>query len=160
MGEAYFYHLTHSPLEETLPALLQKSREAGWRVLVRGGDAARLAWLDERLWLGEGFLPHGLAGGAHDAEQPVLLSAAPGTAGVAGAANGAEVLMAIDGAEVTAAEVAAFARVCLIFDGNDAAALEAARDQWRRLTAAGLPARYWSQDSGRWEQKAAKNLPA
>lgn len=75
MGAAYFYHLTQKPLEATLPMLLGKALGAGWRVAVRGTDAARMEWLDQKLWLGaeEGFLPHGLAGGAHDAAQPVLL---------------------------------------------------------------------------------------
>ncbi|MEC9104255.1 MAG: DNA polymerase III subunit chi, partial [Pseudomonadota bacterium] len=65
MGEAYFYHLTQGPLEQTLPILLSRSLDAGWRVAVRGFDPGRLDWLDQKLWLGaeESFLPHGPAGG-------------------------------------------------------------------------------------------------
>ena len=65
MGAAYFYHLTRRPLEVTLPLLLERALGAGWRVAVRGSDAARLDWLDARLWAvpGESFLPHGRAGG-------------------------------------------------------------------------------------------------
>ena len=76
MGDVYFYHLTRQPLEHTLPALLGKARQAGWRIAVRGTDAARMAWLDDQLWLGadDAFLPHGLAGGPHDADQPILLT--------------------------------------------------------------------------------------
>ncbi len=150
MGEAYFYHMTRSPVEETLPVLLGKALEAGWRVVVRGRDDARLDWLDQRLWLGpeEGFLPHGRAGGPHDADQPVLL-----TAGVS-AANGASCIVCVDGAEIDAAEVAAAERAMVLFDGNDPAALETARGQWRALTGAGAKAKYWSQASGRWEMKA------
>ena len=76
MGAAFFYHLTQRPLEATLPMLLTKALQAGWRVAVRGRDAGQMAWLDEKLWLGpeDGFLPHGLAGGAHEADQPVLLT--------------------------------------------------------------------------------------
>ena len=70
MGAAYFYHLTDTPLERTLPMLLSKCREAGWRVAVRGRDARLLERLDATLW-NDGFMPHGLAGGAHDADQPV-----------------------------------------------------------------------------------------
>ena len=155
MGEAYFYHLTRAPLEVTLPMLLDKARGAGWRVLVRGSDPARIAWLDERLWLAgdADFLPHGVAGGAHDADQPVLLATdAPGTA----PANGAACLMAVDGAPVSAAEVAQMARVCVLFDGNDTAAVERARAQWKELTGAGCAAQYWSEESGKWEKKAAR----
>ncbi|MEI4194715.1 DNA polymerase III subunit chi [Roseovarius sp. E0-M6] len=152
MGAAYFYHLTRRPLEATLPMLLDKARGAGWRVAVRGVAAARLEWLDERLWLGpeDGFLPHGLAGGDHDADQPILL-----TTGV-DMPNGAQCLMTIDGAPVTPDEVGTLERVCVLFDGNDAAALDTARGQWKALTGAGCAAQYWSEESGRWEKKAER----
>ena len=149
MGEAWFYHMTRNPLEATLPALLERALGAGWRVAVRGPDPARLDWLDQRLWLtaDEGFLPHGRAGGAHDSAQPVLL-----TEGAA--ANAAQCLVSVDGAEVTPDEVGAHERVMILFDGNDPAALDAARGQWRALTQAGCKAQYWSQEGGRWEKKA------
>ncbi len=150
MGAAYFYHLTQQPLEQTLPVLLGKARQAGWSVLVRGTDAARMNWLDERLWLGadDGFLPHGLAGGAHDKLQPILL----GTG--AGIGNDANCVMSIDGAEVESGEVNDLERVCILFDGNDPNAVQRARDQWKALTDAGCSAQYWSEESGRWEKKA------
>lgn len=150
MGAAYFYHLTQQPLEQTLPVLLGKARQAGWSVLVRGSDAARMAWLDERLWLGadDGFLAHGLAGGAHDAEQPILLSSEGGIT------NGAQCVMSVDGAEVETSEVDDMERVCILFDGNDPDAVQRARVQWKTLTEAGCSAQYWSEESGRWEKKA------
>lgn len=148
MGSAYFYHLTRRPLEAALPTLLEKALAAGWRVAVRGTDAARMDWLDERLWMNEGFLPHGRAGSGFDADQPVLLTTGHE------AANGAACLMAVDGAAVAPEEVRRLERVCILFDGNDAERLEAARAQWRALTAAGLAAQYWSEESGRWEKRA------
>ena len=150
MGTVYFYHLTRQPLEHTLPALLDKARQAGWRIAVRGTDPARMDWLDEKLWLGpeDGFLPHGRAGGPHDADQPILLT----TSAVAG--NGATCIMAVDGAPVEAEEVAALERVCILFDGNDGMAVQHARGQWKALTDAGCSAQYWSEESGRWEKKA------
>lgn len=150
MGEVYFYHLTRRPLEAALSMLLDRSLAAGWRVCVRGTDARRMAWLDEKLWLGpeDGFLPHGLAGGAHDGMQPVLLTSERQE--VADRAC----LMSVDGAEVGAEEVAALERVCVLFDGRDEAALNQARGQWKALTGAGCKAQYWSEDSGRWEKKA------
>jgi len=150
MGVAMFYHLTRRSAAETLSTLLPKSLERGWRVAVRGTDAARLEDLDRTLWLGaeEGFLPHGLAGGAHDADQPILL-----TTGEA-APNGATCLMIVDQAEVSAGEVHAFERVCILFDGHDEAALQHARGQWTALTGAGVKAQYWSEESGKWEKKA------
>lgn len=150
MGVAYFYHLTRKPLEETLAVLLGKSLSAGWRVAVRGRDAARMDWLDQKLWLGpeDGFLPHGCAGGAHDADQPVLLTTQADTP------NGAVCLMAIDGAEVTAQDVSQMQRVCILFDGHNPEAVQAARVQWKTLTGAGCAAQYWSEEQGAWEKKA------
>ncbi|SFJ54628.1 DNA polymerase III subunit chi [Jannaschia pohangensis] len=153
MGEAYFYHLTRNPVDATLSNLLTRSLAQGWRVAVRGSDQERLRWLDEKLWQGpkEGFLPHGLAGGDHDARQPILLTTGP-------AANDPQCLMAVDGASVEADEVSAMARVCILFDGLDPEALAQARTQWKSLTDAGCGARYWSEESGKWEEKATKNV--
>ena len=156
MGAAWFYHLTQAPLEATLPMLISRSRAAGWRVAVRGTDPGRIAWLDEKLWL-EGdaeFLPHGVAGGDFDADQPVLLTTRREVP------NGASCLMAIDGAEVAPEEVAGMERVCILFDGNDPAAVDRARGQWKALTGAGCPAAYWSEVSGRWEKKAESGAAA
>lgn len=150
MGAVYFYHLTRQPLEQTLPILLDKARQAGWRIAVRGTDPARLDWLDEKLWLGpeDGFLPHGRAGGPHDAAQPVLLTSE------ALAANDPACVMAVDGAAIDPDEVNTLERVCILFDGNDDAAVQHARGQWKALTDAGCAAQYWSEASGRWEKKA------
>ena len=152
MGAAYFYHLTRGPLEQALPMLLERSLANGWRVVVRGTDPARMDWLDQKLWLGDEaqFLPHGLSGGPHDALQPVLLTcedAAP---------NDPACLMAVDGAAVAADEVQRLERVCILFDGHDDTAVQAARLQWKSLTDAGCAAKYWSDKSGRWQKEAEK----
>lgn len=151
MGAAYFYHLTRRPLEATLPMLLDKSLAAGWRVAIRGTDAGRLDWLDQKLWLGpeDGFLPHGVAGGAHDALQPVLLT-------TGAAANDPKCVMCVDGAQISPEEVQALERVCILFDGMDDEAVQHARVQWKSLTDAGCSAQYWSEESGKWEKRAEK----
>ncbi|MEL7213325.1 MAG: DNA polymerase III subunit chi [Pseudomonadota bacterium] len=152
MGAAYFYHLTQTPLEQTLPTLLEKCLGAGWRVAVRGTDAARLDWLDAKLWLaGDGsFLPHGRAGGPHDADQPILLT------DQLDAPNNPACVMCVDGADISKDEVAALERMCILFDGNDENALQDARVQWKALTDQGCSAQYWSQETGRWEKKAER----
>ena len=153
MGEVYFYHLTRRAVPEVLAPLLERSLKQGWRVAVRGGDPERLDWLDQKLWQGpnDAFLPHGLAGGEHDARQPILLT-------TGAAANDPDCVMAVDGATVAAEEVGPLARVCILFDGNDDAAVAAARAQWSALTGAGIGAQYWSEESGKWEEKASKNV--
>jgi DNA polymerase-3 subunit chi len=149
MGDVYFYHLTRSAQDVALARLLQSALGRGWRVVVRGTDRGRLEWLDERLWLSpeDGFLPHGLEGGPYDADQPVLLTDSHTLP------DGVVCLMAIEGAAVTAEEAAGVQRVCILFDGADAAAVDLARGQWRALTGAGLGAQYWAEQGGRWEKK-------
>ena len=150
MGAAYFYHLTRSPLEVTLPMLLCKARSVGWRIAVRGTSEDRMNWLDDTLWVksGDDFMPHGKAGGDFDVDQPVLLTT------TSDCPNGAQCLMTMDGAEVAPGEVEAMDRVCVLFDGNDAEALQKARAQWKLLTEAGCEAQYWSQADGGWSKKA------
>lgn len=145
-----FYHLTRQPLEATLPMLLGKSLERGWRVAVRGASPERMRWLDERLWLigEESFLPHGLAGSGFDGDQPVLLTTEPDLP------NAPECLMLVDGAEFAPDDAQGLERVCILFDGNDPNAVAHARGQWKTTTDAKLKAQYWSEESGRWEMKA------
>lgn len=151
MGAAYFYHLTQASVEQTLPMLLEKSRAAGWEIEVRGTDATAMEQLDKALWSGppDAFLPHGLAGGEHDVDQPILLTLEAG-------GRTAHCVMSVQGADVSAQEVQAAERVCVLFDGHDGAALERARAQWKALTDAGCSAQYWSQEGGRWEKKAER----
>lgn len=151
MAEVLFYHLSSSPLEATLPDMLEKSLQRGWRVLLRCGSQAGLAAIDAMLWTWreDSFLPHGTAQAGHADRQPIYLTLGDENP------NRAGVLILVDGARAMPAEMAGFDRTCLIFDGADQPSVEAARRDWRAVTAAGLPAKYWAQDQGRWVQKAA-----
>ena len=151
MAEVLFYHLTATPIEATLPDLLEKI--AGAR-LARAGARRRRgrARLSRRpaVELPRRLLPAARPRrGRDDARQPILLTTGRDNA------NGADVLMLALGARAEVDEMAGFARACLLFDGADAAAVAPARADWRAVTAAGLPAKYWAQDGGRWVQKAA-----
>ncbi len=150
MGKAMFYHLTQSTLEATARTLLARALDQGWRVALRGRERALLERLDLSLWTDDkaSFLPHGLAGGPHDADQPVLLttqSTAP---------NSPQGVMAVDRAPISPSEVAALERLWVLFDGQDPEAMQDARAQWKAMTAAGVLAEYWSEESGRWQKKA------
>ena len=151
MGTAVFYHLIRAGLEDTLRMILTRAVAQGWRVFLRGTDAAALARLDEKLWLGpeDGFLAHGLAGGAHDAMQPVLL-------GQGAIGNAAQGLLLVDGAEVSVTEALPLERVWVLFDGADAAQVQGARGLWTRLTGAGMAAQYWSDEGGFWVKKTER----
>lgn len=150
MAEVFFYHLTRSPVQATLATLLDKSLAAGWRVLVRVGDPARLGWYDDQLWLQpeDGFLPHAIAGQGPDADQPILL------AGPDGRAPGRQAMVCVDSAELSAEDLSGLSRGMILFDGRDDSALAHARGQWRRLTGAGIKAKYWSEETGSWQMKA------
>lgn len=150
MGDALFYHLTQSGVLDTLRLLLPKALAAGWRVELRGPSRDVMARLDRDLWLGpeDGFLPHGMAGGDHDADQPVILTWPEQ------GAQAVDCVMAVLGAEVTAEEAAKLSRLCVLFDGHDDAALSHARGQWRLMTGAGVTAQYWAQEGQGWQKKA------
>lgn len=142
--EAYFYQLGGDPPEAVLPRLLDMATGKGWSVEVRGLSRERMERLDLALW-GEGgeFRPHGLAGGEHDADQPILL-----TVGAGGGRR--DCLVALDGAPVSPEEARAAQRVCIVFDGSDPEILGAARAQWKEMTAAGLAARFFVREGGGW----------
>ncbi|WP_374292401.1 DNA polymerase III subunit chi [Paenirhodobacter enshiensis] len=149
MMPALFYHVTQSSVDAVVSTLLERALQQGWRIELRTPSRERSDWYDQRLWLGseEGFLPHGLQGGPHDALQPVLLTERA-------AGPGFQAVMSVEGAEVAPDEVPAHERVWILFDGRDPMAVERARDQWRALAASGAGAQYWSEETGRWQKKA------
>lgn len=150
MGAAYFYHLTRRRLEDALPVLVERSLAQGWRVEVRGTRSDALAKLDDHLWTysEESFVPHARAVQDVADTAPVILTDQ--------ALSGYDCILCVDGAEVSADEVNASQRACLIFDGEDEQALTHARGQWKSLTGAGCSAQYWSEESGKWELKAER----
>ena len=157
MGRAMFYHMTRKPVQATAPPLLERARREGWRVIVRAGTPQRAEWFDEALWLyGDvSFLPHGVAGGPHDADQPILLTSDPAPV----TRSQAQALMVIDGAPVDPAETRDLERVFILFDGGEPAAVQQARGQWTAMKNAGVHAQYWSEESGRWEMNSETGAP-
>jgi DNA polymerase-3 subunit chi len=150
MTELLFYHLHRQPIEKVLPALLEKSLERGWRVVVQAATDERIEALDAHLWTyrDDGFLPHGTAKETESASQPVLLTTSDDNP------NGANVRFLIDGAAVPS-DAASYQRIVLLFDGEDDDAVATARTRWSEAKAAGFDVTYWQPDeNGRWKQKA------
>ncbi|MDQ0394226.1 DNA polymerase III subunit chi [Labrys monachus] len=148
MTELLFYHLQRAPLERVLPGLLEKSLQRGWRCAVQGLPE-RLLTLDDALWTykDESFLPHGLESDEGE-RQPIVLVAHEGNP------NGATVRFLVDGVPLPS-DAALYERIVLLFDGNDAEAVEGAREHWRQAKSLGFAATYWQQsEDGRWEKKA------
>ena len=112
-------------------------------VLLRSGDEALLRLLDERLWTysDDAFLPHGLAGGVHDAAQPVLLTSDTDVP------NDARACVLLDA--MLPDDCTRFERVLLLFDGANAGATAAARTAWRQAAALADTSRsYHTQSPG------------
>jgi DNA polymerase III subunit chi len=148
MTEVLFYHLEYQPLERALPALVERTLERNWRAVVEVGSEERLEALDTLLWTyrEESFLPHGTRRDGNPQQQPVFLTSSQDNP------NGATVRFLLDGAQL--ADVTSYARVVYVFDGRDASAVERAREEWRRVKAAGCEVTYWQQSpEGGWQKK-------
>jgi len=150
MAEIAFYHLLRSGPEQVLPQLLGRTLALGERAVIYCGNPARLAALDDALWLATqpDWLPHGTSETGHADLQPIWLTTADE------APNGARFLFLIDGAE--SRRLDAYTRVFDLFDGNDAAQTAAARERWRAYQAAGHAVTYWQQGAKGWERRGVK----
>jgi len=145
MGEVWFYHLERASLNETLPSLLEKTLQKGWRALVRVGSQERLDSLDGLLWTyrDESFLPHGRFDSENAERQPILLTLD------ADNANSAQILFLTDPS--AAFDVEQIERVALVFDGNDQDSVAAARERWKEARSKDAAVSYWRQsEDGRW----------
>ncbi len=149
MGEIGFYHLKTTPLERALPRLLERALKDGYRVLVLASSNERVEHLNQLLWTYDdaSFLPHGSARDGNVDRQPIFLTAGEGNP------NAATMLVLVDGAHGSGME--SFQRVCDMFDGNDEAAVEDARQRWREAKAAGHALTYWEQTQSGWVKRGA-----
>jgi DNA polymerase III subunit chi len=149
MTEILFYHLKGQTPEQMLPALLQKSLERGWRVVVQAASEERVEALDAHLWTwrDDSFLPHGTWRDPQAAEQPIVLTAGEENP------NRAAVRFLVDGADLPE-NTSAYERIVTLFDGDDPDAVEAARARWTRAKAEGAEVTYWRADeNGRWQRQ-------
>jgi len=141
-----FYQLAGTPGEQVIATLAEKVLDSDGRLLIIAEDEAQLARLDRILWDqgGTSFLPHGMAGGADDARQPILMSTSPD------APNQARNMLIADGQWREAA--LSYDRSFYLFDD---ATLEGARLAWKLLAGReGVERRYWAREGGKWVRKA------
>ena len=128
--------------------LAEKVLAGGQRLLVIGARD-RLEQLDKLMWTyaDHSFLPHALAGGAHDADQPVLLSE------TVEPANGAKLLLSLEAGVPAALD--SFDRLLNLFEDGSPAHTRARAD-WKALADRdGLTRSYWQQtDKGGWQKQA------
>jgi DNA polymerase-3 subunit chi len=148
MTRVGFYHLQKSPLEKALPKLLEKSLQAGHRVVILAGSKARVEALDASLWTADpdSWLPHGAARDGNPEEQPIWLTDSDENP------NGADLVVLTDGME--SARLAEYVRCLDLFDGRDEEAVAAARKRWKACLAAGHEIAYYQQtEAGGWQEK-------
>ena len=141
-----FYQLAGTPAEQIIASIAEKVLAADGRLLVVAEDEVLLARLNRQLWdqASTGFIPHGVAGGADDARQPVLLSTSPD------APNLARNMLMADG--IWRDSALSYDRAFLLFDD---ATLKEARAAWKSLSGReGVEPRYWAQENGKWVKKA------
>ena len=140
-----FYQLAGSPAEQVIASIAGKLLAEDSRLLVVAADDGLLARLDRMLW-DQGptsFLPHGIAGGADDARQPILLSTSPD------APNRARNMLIADGEWREAA--LGYDRAFYLFDEGT---LEGARLAWKLLAGReGVERNYWALEDGKWAKK-------
>ena len=151
MTPVFFYHLERQPLDSVLPKLLATSLERGWRVVVQAGSEERAEAIAAHLWSfdEESFLPHGTKADGFPDLQPIWITAENDNP------NNANIRFFVDGAAV--GDIGGLTRAIIMFDGNNAEAVEAAREGWKRFRGAGHEVSYWQQDEqGRWQNRAAK----
>ena len=141
-----FYHLAEAPIDAVIAQLATRVTADDGRLLVVAEDPAFLSRLDRLLWDAgaASFLAHGIAGGADDALQPILLSTTPD------APNRARTVLIADGTWREAA--LAFDRALYLFDAET---LAGARLAWKLLAGRdGVERHYWQRVDGRWTEQA------
>lgn len=150
-AEIWFYHLERTSVEDTLPPLLEKCIERGWRAIIRSTIPANLDSVDTNLWTYKpnAWLPHAKSTGEanEDARQPILLVHPPEIHG--DYVLDAPALFLLDGADWSG--VSGIARIFVLFDGRDEDAVARARTDWRAAKEAGYVPAYWRQsEDGKW----------
>lgn len=146
-----FYHLLNSPLDKVLPALAERVYALDKRLLIKTSLTEQAEYVNTLLWTyrNDSWLPHGTENDGSEADQPVFITTQDVNP------NGACVIMLLDGGTVD--EIRGFERCLNLFNGRDESSVQAARELWKAVVAAGFEAYYWQQDErGKWEMKASK----
>jgi len=127
--EYWFYHLEASTVQGILPGLLEKTREKGWRALVKLPEE-QLKEMDDYLWTykDDSFLPHGRDDEPMAEQQPITLSSNAKTA------EGHQAVFLLGGTDIA--------------DMSE-------RKRWKTLKDTDASLSYYQQnDRGSWEKKA------
>ena len=152
MTEVRFYHLTRTPLEAALPAMLERTLARDARAVVVAPSEERVEFLADHLWRyrEKGFLPHGSKRDGYAEDQPIWLTVEDENP------NGASYLFLLEGA--LSDKIERYQLVAFLFGEADENVVTRAREQWKGLKDAGLWLTYWQQDArGAWQKASEAN---
>tara|TARA_B100001750_G_C15258502_1_gene471429 strand:- start:59 stop:517 length:459 start_codon:yes stop_codon:yes gene_type:complete len=146
-----FYHLTTTPLEKTLPRLLEKVLASSLRAVVLAQNHDHMMDLDHLLWTYTplSFLPHGCQNtDDHDSfasQQPIWLTTYIENP------NTSKVLIVTNGSLIR--ESGTFEKGIDLFNGLDEKAVQDTRKRWKTYKEQGHCVTYWRQDDkGQWSK--------
>ena len=146
--EYWFYHLEASTIEGVLPGLLEKTRQKGWRALVKLPEA-QLKEMDDYLWTykDDSFLPHGRDDEPMADQQPITLSS------TAQIAAGHDAVFLLGGTEIS--DMTGVERAMVMINGRSQEDVQRERTRWKALKDTGATLSYYQQNErGGWEKKA------
>ncbi|MBN8828663.1 MAG: DNA polymerase III subunit chi [Sphingobacteriia bacterium] len=144
-----FYHLSASPFEKALAAIMGKAYASNLKSVILTSNELKSLEVDTLLWLQgrHSFLPHALISDPKSERQPILISHE-----VTDFPNNPEAIVAVSGR--TDFDPIKYKRVIDIFNGNDQNEVEQARKRWVHYKKLGCEMQYWFQDEkGNWASK-------
>lgn len=149
MTEVSVYKLTVTPLEKTLPKLMEKVLQGGKRAVIVSPSSERVEVLNTLLWTYTTltFLPHGSAADGFADQQPIWLTSQVENP------NHSDVIVLCDGAQ--ASSLQGFSRCLDLFDGNDVESTQEANKRIEQYKSQGYEVSYWQQDpKGTWQKQS------
>jgi DNA polymerase-3 subunit chi len=155
MTETLFYELARRSIDATLPDLVERTLERGWRGVIRTESTERADAIDTLLWTykEQSFLPHAQLGDGKAERQPVLITVEDVNP------NGANVLFLVGGAEwpnLEAQEWCMLSRIVVIFDGRDETALARAEKIMKAATDLRHEVTWWKESAaGTFEKRTS-----
>lgn len=143
-----FYELIATSLEKTLPKILEKVYESGFKAVVRIENEERLKSIDSAMWTYTtlGFLPHGSNADPKEfhKHQPIWLTTSTD--------NPIDATVLV----ITTQEYATdntYERILDIYDGNDPISLQNANERMAKYQEANHETATWKQTlKGAWEK--------
>jgi DNA polymerase III subunit chi len=147
MTDVSVYKLTVTPLEKTLPKLMEKVLQGGKRAVIVSPSKERVEVLNTLLWTYTTltFLPHGSAIDGFADQQPIWLTSEVENP------NQADVIVLCDGAQ--ASSLQGFNRCLDLVDGNDTESVREGEKRIEMYKQQGCAVSIWQQDpKGAWQK--------